>query len=237
MYWFVIHPFCTPVWTDPFFPFTLSESHWNTHCSFCSPNEGLRVDYEEEPKAWKGLGTLIRPPLTAILPPNLTLWCVLLSLGTCSSSYLQWQWLFSFMHVSSNLLHLPRPVKISLSHSPEPGEISACVPMGPCACAHLLVHLILKPWCCLVPLAGGSPRKRAVYLSLTCKTHMDWILLSSLPVTPNIRPSARFTIRLILGLKLCYYVCEVLLGKPKVKLSFLSSNVTLGEVQEKSLFE
>ena len=38
-------------------------------------------------------------------------------------------------------------------------------------------------------------------------------------------------------LKLYYYVCEVLLGKPKVKLSFLSSNVTLGEVQEKSLFE
>ena len=39
------------------------------------------------------------------------------------------------------------------------------------------------------------------------------------------------------GLKLYYYVCEVLLGKAKVKLSFLSPNVISGEVQDRSLFE
>ena len=110
-------------------------------------------------------------------------------------------------------------------------------------CSHGTLCLCTSPgtsYTEAVVLAGALgwwlPKEES-YLSLTCKTHMDWILLSSLPVTPNIRPIARFTIRLILGQKLCYYVCEVLLGKAKVKLSFLSPNVTSGEVQDRSLFE
>ena len=122
---------------------------------------------KRSPNSSKGLRALTRPHLTPVLPPALTLWGALLAPGICSSCCLQRQWLSSFIRMSPNLLQLQGPVKPSLPYSPEPGEISACVPTGPCARAiTYLACLIWQLWCCLVPLAGSSPKKRAAYPSL-----------------------------------------------------------------------
>ena len=62
----------------------------------------------------------------------------------------------------------PPPSSTSSENKPFPltwarRNLSMCSHGTLCPCTSP-VHLILKPWCWLVPLAGGSPRKRAIYL-------------------------------------------------------------------------
>lgn len=148
-----------PLWISPEYPLLIPLPRSGS-------SKGFLLSLKRSPNSSKGLRALTRPHLTPVLPPALTLWGALLAPGICSSCCLQRQRLSSFIRMLPNLLH-QGPVKPNLPYSPEPREISVCVPTGPCAQAIThLACLIRWLWCCLVPLAGSSPRKRAAYSSL-----------------------------------------------------------------------